>query len=101
MIETPLTSNERRFLSLILVMIVVFVGADLFNDSQEGVKWSHLVVELVIAIGAALGMYVLMKDSFRKSHQLSLSHEVIVAREREVERWKVESHNCETRQKKP
>ena len=32
-----------------------------------------------------------MKDSFRKSHQLVRSQEVIFEREKEVERWKLES----------
>jgi DNA-binding NarL/FixJ family response regulator len=91
MTDAPLTSNERWFLSVILVLIVLFVGGDLFNDSQEGVNLSHLALELVIAMGAALGIYVLMKNSFRKSHQLSHSQEVILAREKEVERWKEES----------
>jgi DNA-binding CsgD family transcriptional regulator len=79
--ETSISRNERRYLASILVVIFLFVGADLFNDSAEGVKWSHLVLELTIALGAAAGFVVLMKGSFRKSHRL----------EEEVERWKIES----------
>lgn len=67
------------------------MGADLFNDSQEGVKGSHLLLELFIGIGAAAGIYVLMKNSFQKNHQLSLSLDVILEKEKEVERWKTES----------
>lgn len=91
MTEMPLSRNERRFLAFIMVVIVLFVGADLFNDSLEGVKFSHLVLELVVALGAAAGFLVLVKDSFRKSHQLDQSREVILEREKEVERWKLES----------
>jgi DNA-binding NarL/FixJ family response regulator len=91
MIETPLTSNERRFLSILLLMIVFFVGADLFNDSQEGVKGSHLLLELFIAVGAAAGIVVLMKNSFHKNRQLTLSQELVLERGKEVEMWKRES----------
>lgn len=91
MTEMPLSRNERRFLAFIMFVIVLFVGADLFNDSLEGVKFSHLVLELVVALGAAAGFFILMKDSFRKSHQLVQSREVILEREKEVERWKLES----------
>lgn len=77
MTDSPLSNNERRFLAFILVAIVLFVAADLFNDFDEGVKSTHLALELIIALGAAAGFFVLMKDSFRKS--------------REVERWKLES----------
>ncbi len=91
MTEMPLSRNERRFLAFIMIVIVLFVGADLFNDSLEGVKFSHLALELVVALGAAAGFLILMKDSFLKSHQLVVSREVILEREKEVERWKLES----------
>jgi DNA-binding NarL/FixJ family response regulator len=91
MTESPLSNNERRFLAFILIAIVLFVAADLINDSAEGVQWSHLFVELTIALGAAVGFFVLMKNSLHKSHQLVQSQETILEREKEVERWKLES----------
>ena len=91
MTETSLSTNERRFLALILILILVFVGGDLLSDSAEGVKWSHLLLELVVAIGAAAGFFVLMKNSFRQSRQLVQSRESILERDKEVERWKLES----------
>lgn len=84
MTETSISRNERRYLAAILLAIVLFVGVDLFNDSTEGVNWSHLLIELTIAAAAAVGFTVLMKNSFRKTHQL-------IQREKEVERWKIES----------
>lgn len=91
MTETSLSGNERRFLASILILIVLFVSADLYNDFIEGVKGSHLLIELIIALAAATGTVVLMKDSIRKSHQLVQSREVILSREKEVEKWKLES----------
>lgn len=91
MTEKSITGNERRYLAFILVVIVIVVGADLLNDSAEGVKWSHLLLELIIALGAATGFMVLMRDSFRKSHQLFQSKEAILQRDIELARWKVES----------
>ncbi len=91
MTETSISKYERRYLAFILVVIILFVSADLFNDSAEGVKWSHLLLELIIALGAGTGFVVLMRDSFRKSHQLVQSKQTILQRDIEVERWKVES----------
>ena len=91
MTETSISRNERRYLASILILIIVFVGVDLMNDSAEGVKWSHLSLELIVALGAAAGFFVLMRDSFRKSHQLVQSKADILQRDIEVERWKIES----------
>jgi DNA-binding CsgD family transcriptional regulator len=91
MSNTSVSIYERRFLASILASIVLFVGMDLFNDSLEGVKWTHLILELVIALCAALGIFILMKDSFKKSHQLVKSQELILATSKELERWKLES----------
>ncbi len=91
MTEVPLSRNERRFLASVMIAIVFFVGVDLLNDSIEGVKFSHLLLELTVALSAGGGFMVLMKDSFRKSHQLVRSREKILESEREVERWRLES----------
>jgi DNA-binding CsgD family transcriptional regulator len=91
MTESNLSRPERRFLTVILAGIVVLVGVDLLTDSQEGVQWPHLVVELSVALGAAAGIFLLMKDSIRKSHELVQSRELIVTKEIEAERWRIES----------
>ena len=87
----PISMNERRFLAFVLIVIFLFVGADLFNDSAEGVSKPHLFFELIVALGAAAGFLVLVKDFFQKSHQLSFSKNAIVQKELEIERWKNES----------
>jgi len=91
MTEMPLSKNERRFLSAVMIAIVFFVGVDLLNDSVEGVKFSHLLLELAVALSAGGGFMVLIKDSFRKSHQLVRSRETIFEQERELKKWKLES----------
>ncbi len=91
MTETSISKNERRYLTFILVAILIFVSVDLFNDSAGGVKWSHLLLELIIALGAATGFVLLKRDFYRKSHQLVQSKEAILQRDIELERWKVES----------
>ncbi|MDG0818145.1 helix-turn-helix transcriptional regulator [Bdellovibrio svalbardensis] len=91
MIEESLSKNERRYLAAILVLIFVFVGADLITDSQQGVSWPHLSTELTVALIAGFGFFLLMKDSFRKSHELVQSGERILQKEKEAELWKAES----------
>jgi len=89
--ESNISQGERRFLTAILGLIVILVGFDLLTDSNEGVQWPHLAVELSVALGAAAGILLLMRDSFRKSHELVQSREIIVAKEQEAERWRRES----------
>ena len=91
MTESNLSHTERRFLTAILALIVVLVGFDLLTDSNEGVRWPHLAVELSVAVGAAVGIFLLMRDSFRKTHELVQSREIIIAKEKETERWQLES----------
>ena len=91
MTETSISKNERRYLAFILLVIVFFVGVDLLNDSAEGVKRSHLILELAIALGAGTGIVILMKESFRKSQELIQSRGMILEREKEVKKWKAES----------
>ncbi len=91
MTETNLSQAERRFLTIILVAIVLLVGIDLFTDSNEGVSWPHLSVELSVALGAAVGIFLLARDSFRKSHALVQSRELLLVKEKEAERWHQES----------
>lgn len=90
MTESNLSQAERRFLTAILALIVVLVGFDLLTDSNEGVRWPHLAVELSVAVGAAVGIFLLMRDSFRKTHELVQSREIIIAKEKETERWQLE-----------
>ena len=91
MTESNLSQVERRFLTAILALIVVLVGFDLLTDANEGVRWPHLVVELSVAVGAAVGIFLLMRDSFRKTHELVQSREIITKKENEAERWRLES----------
>ncbi len=91
MTETNLSLAERRLLTAILAIIVLLMGVDLFTDSSEGVRWSHLAVELSVAVGACIGIFLLMRDSFHKSHKLIQSREIILAKEKETERWRQES----------
>lgn len=91
MTESNLSQAERRFLTAILALIVALVGFDQMTDSNEGVRWPHLAVELAVAAGASAGIYLLMRDSFLKTHELIQSREIIIAKEKETERWRLES----------
>lgn len=62
--------KERGFLAFILVIIICLVSIDLITDFREGVPWWHLAVEGSVALAAALGIFVLMRDSFALKHRL-------------------------------
>lgn len=89
--ETTLSRTERGFLAAILFLIVLLVGIDLINDSREGVTWPHLSLELVVATFAALGLALVLKSSFHKSHELTVTRTRVVEREKEAARWKGET----------
>ena len=89
--ETTLSRTERGFLAEILFLIVLLVGIDLINDSREGVTWPHLSLEMVVAIFAALGLALILKSSFRKSRELTVTRAMVVEREKEAARWRSES----------
>jgi len=91
MTESTLSTKERRFLTGILILILVLVGIDLITDSTHGVSWPHLWVELSVALGASVGIFLLVRDSFHKSRQLIQSREIIANRESEAQHWKMES----------
>lgn len=91
MTESSLSKGERQFLTAILVLIVALVGIDLVTDSNEGARWPHLAVELLVAVVSMAGIFLLIRDSFDKSRQIAHSQELILQREKEVERWRLES----------
>lgn len=91
MIERTLSQTERKYLALVLAVVVLFVGVDLFTDSKEGVQINHLLVELSLAVAGCTGLFILLRDSFHKSRELTFSKEILIEKEKETERWKLES----------
>ncbi|MFZ3230986.1 MAG: helix-turn-helix transcriptional regulator [Pseudobdellovibrio sp.] len=83
--------NERAFIALILVIIIVLVGFDLATDSGEGVKWWHLLSEGLVAIAAVVGIFFLMRGSLVLKHNLEDERQQSAQFRIEAETWRAEA----------
>ncbi len=86
-----MNNKERLFIVTILFIIMVMVSIDLVTDSNEGVKWWHLLVEGSIAIAALFGIFFLLKDSIVLKKSLENEKEISAKLQVEAEKWRLES----------
>lgn len=86
-----MTSQERRFLSIILLIIAVITLVDIISDYQEGTQWWHLVAEGVVALASTAGILYLIRDSFSLKHSLEEQKKSNVELKRESEAWREQS----------
>lgn len=91
MTEATLSKNERAFLAVILLGILILVGLDLVSDYEAGAAIPHLLLEFSLAFGAAVGFSFVVRDSFRKTKRLTFSQAQVASKEQEAERWRAES----------
>lgn len=86
-----MNKNERLVITSILLGISLFVGLDLVSDAREsGVNW-HVVIEALVAIGALLGVFYLVRGSFVLRRSLESAQKNSLQLEAEAQRWKAES----------
>lgn len=79
-----MNAQERGLLAALFTAIIVIVAIDLATDWREGVPQWHLLAEALVAIFAALGIVLLLKDAFALRR--------LLAQERsQAEEWKVEA----------
>lgn len=83
--------KERSFVSLILAGIIVIVALDLAADFRQGAQWWHLLFEGAVAVGALVGIYVLMRDSFSLKNKLRGEREYSAKMRTEAEMWRARS----------
>lgn len=86
-----MNSKERRFVSAILLAIIVLTLTDLISDYYEGSTWWHLLAEALIAVGAAAGIFFLIRDSFTLKHNLEEQLKTNEQLKVENEKWKEQS----------
>ena len=76
----------------ILTGILVLISVDLVTDAMEGVRLTHLLVEIAAACGAGIGITILLRHSFRKKNrEIAVSRRLADESAREAGRWKAES----------
>lgn len=54
--------HERKLLkygSILYAIIFVLITTDVLSDYQEGIQWSHIIIELLVLIVAVIGLSML------------------------------------------
>lgn len=90
-IEVFVQQKERFIIGFILATVAILVGADIFNDSREGVVAWHIVLESGIALLALSGFFLVIRDSFRTKNSLKKEKAEFAAFRVEAENWRNES----------
>lgn len=83
--------SERFFISVILCIIAVLVGFDIYIDSQEGVVFWHVFTEGAIASVAIAGVFYLLKGRVILRRRLENEIESFSAFKREADIWRADS----------
>lgn len=65
-----MTKKERVFMVITLFFISLLTSYDLVTDLAEGVTWWHVSIEGMIAVLALVGIFILLKGSFKLRHRL-------------------------------
>lgn len=86
-----MSSKERLVILSILGLVFVLVLMDILGDSKEGVEIWHLLLEGSVGLVSLLGIFYLLKDSFRTKKELHETDEKFSAYRAESERWRAES----------
>ena len=86
-----MNQKERIVIALVLAVIAVMVGIDLFTDSKEGVELWHVLIEGSIAAIALLGIFYVLRGSVELKHRLEKEITNFTDFKKEAELWKLES----------
>lgn len=86
-----MNKRERNFVAVILLVIFVMVCFDLATDSREGIVWWHLLSEGMVAVVAAAGVFILMRDTFVLKHTLEDERKQFSDFREQAEKWQSQS----------
>lgn len=86
-----MSHQERIVVSVILLIVAVLVGIDIFHDLREGVAPWHVLTEGLIGGMALGGVFYLLLGTVRLRHRLQTERENFSAFKREAEAWRVQS----------
>jgi DNA-binding CsgD family transcriptional regulator len=86
-----MNNRERWIVTAILAGTALIIGIDILNDSSEGVRWWHLVAEGAVALAAIVGVFYLMRGSFKLRHSLADEKLTSAKLKTEADKWKGES----------
>ncbi|MBT3980672.1 MAG: response regulator transcription factor [Bacteriovoracaceae bacterium] len=86
-----MNSRERIIMATILLAISAMTIVDLITDRNEGIAWWHLSVEGSVAIISLVGVFFLMKGTFKLKKTLKHEREVSIKFQEESKLWKEHS----------
>lgn len=86
-----MSKKERGILVVILLSIATLVIVDLAGDAGEGAAFGHLFVESTIAFVALLGVFYILRDSFRVKQSLENEKKEFSNFRKEAEAWRAQS----------
>lgn len=83
-----MTKKENTFLLIVLISIMALVSMDIVTDSSEGAPLWHLLAEGTVGAIAAIGFFILIKNSFSSQHEIQRQRVSIDQLKAESEIWK-------------
>jgi DNA-binding CsgD family transcriptional regulator len=87
--------RRRQALATVLFLIIAFLmGIDLAGDARTGADWSHLLVEALVMVLAAVGVVALwrgLRSAEIRAARLDVSLEAAL---QEARRFKAEAHEA-------
>lgn len=86
-----MNNKERWIITAILVGTALIIAVDIINDYQEDVIWWHLFAEGSVAIASVIGVFYLMRGTFRLRHSLEEEKTVSAQLKLESEKWRSET----------
>lgn len=89
--DNELSRKEIALITAVLFAILILIAADLVSDYDEGSSFSHIATEATLAAFSSLGFIIMFRALFRKSHALSASQETLFQKEKDAEKWRLES----------
>ena len=86
-----MNKNERLIISAVLLLTSLMTSFDLLTDLGEGVVWWHVIIEGSVALIALVGVYYLLKGTFRLRKSLIKERELSAKLLEENLHWKENS----------
>ncbi|MCC6631012.1 MAG: response regulator transcription factor [Gammaproteobacteria bacterium] len=86
-----MNNRERWVMAGVLAVVVAMIGADLLNDSSEGVSVWHVLVESMAGLVAALGLIYLLHGTYLLQHRLTEEVAKSTALQKQSEIWRVDA----------
>ncbi len=85
-----MNNKDRTIILCILAAVFLLVVADILSDLKEGVVFWHLLIEGATGLFSLLGMFYLLRDSFRVKNTLLVTTKELNAYREEAQKWRRE-----------